>query len=92
MTDRDGELVKKPVGQSCTGCQTLFSNSVHARGGRVCTQKKGGKKKKQSLFAAEHHTHVVTLLQAHPAQSSIVLYLSLWAFESLNLLPDWKAW
>lgn len=50
------------------------------------------KREKVKLVAAEHHTHVVTLLQAHPAQSSLVLYLSLWAFESLNLLPDWKAW
>lgn len=41
---------------------------------------------------AHTHTHVVTLLQAYPVQSSIVLYLSLWAFESLILLPDWKAW
>lgn len=49
-------------------------------------------KKKAKLVAAKHRTHVVTLLQAHPAQSSIVPYLSLWAFESLNLLPDWKAW
>lgn len=84
ITDRDRELVKKPIGQSCTGCQALFSNSVHARGGE--------KKKEAKLVAAEHCTHVVALLQAHPAQSSIVPYLSLWAFESLNLLPDWKAW
>lgn len=27
-----------------------------------------------------------------PVRSGPVPYLSLWAFESLNLLPDWKAW
>lgn len=58
------------------------TQSMHVEGGGV----------EAKLVAAEHCTHVVALLQAHPAQSSIVPYLSLWAFESLNLLPDWKAW
>lgn len=59
---------------------------------KLCFQTQSMHVEKAKLTATEHCTHVVTLLQACPVQSSIVLYLSLLAFESLNLPPDRKAW
>lgn len=65
--------------------RSLLANPALAA--RLCFQTQSMHVDEAKLAATEHCTHVVTLLQA-----SIVLYLSLWAFESLNLLPDWKAW
>lgn len=61
------DLVKKPVGQSCTGCQALFSNSVHARGARECK-----KERKQSLLLL-NTTHML-LHSCRPIQLNPVLY------------------
>lgn len=71
ITDRDGELVKKPIGQSCTGCQALFSNSVHARGGRECKKKKRTKRKQSLLLLNTAH---MLLHSCRPIQLNPVLY------------------
>lgn len=70
--------------------RSLLANPALAA--RLCFQTQSMHVEKAKLTATEHCTHVVTLLQVCSVQSSVVLYLSLWAFESLNLLPDWKAW
>lgn len=66
ITDRDRELVKKPIGQSCTGCQALFSNSVHARG--------GGEKKKKKQSSLLLNTAHMLLHSCRPIQLNPVLY------------------
>lgn len=84
---REGERGREKTETEMLG-SLLASPALAAK---LCFQTQSMQVEKAKLTATEHCTHII-LLQASPVQSSIVLYLSLLAFESLNLPPDWKAW